>query len=164
MFKKTFKAVELPWKTGLRKACRWVLIDEDGNIPLLFVSRDNYHKLPWWWMEWDEDKIQTLRREVREEAWCEIEVIKEIWRTIEKNSNWEQISYCFIWRVVSKGNAEYTSEEIYDWFALEWVDIEDALSVMKNDVPFTENGKRKREREFFILEKAIEELRNYVKN
>ena len=158
MFERTFKAAELKRKPGLRQACRWVLIDENGKIPLLFVSRENYYKLPGWWMEWDEDKIETLKREVKEEAGCEITDIKEIWQTIEENSNWKQISYCFIWKVVSKWDAEYTADEIYDWFALKWVDINEALSVMRNIVPTTENGKRKQERESFILEKAIEEL------
>ena len=114
-------------------------------------------------MEWVEDKIETLKREVKEEAWCEIEDIKEIWQTIEENSNWKQISYCFIWKVVSKWDVEYTADEIYDWFTLEWIDINEALSVMKNMEPTTENGKRKKEREFFILEKAIEELSNIIK-
>ena len=158
MFEKTFKAAELKRKPGFREACRGVLIDEKGQIPLLFVSRENYYKLPGWWMEWDEDKIETLKREVKEEAGCEITDIKEIWQTIEENSNWKQISYCFIWKVVSKWNAEYTADEIYEWFTLKWVDINEALSVMKSASPTTENGKRKRERESFILEKAIEEL------
>ena len=158
MFEKTFEVPETPWKSGSRIACRWVMIDENGQIPMLFVSRENFYKLPGWWMEWDEDKIETLKREVKEEAGCEIEDIKEIWKVIEKNSTWSQTSYCFIWKVVSKGNAEYTSEEIYDWFALKWIKSDEALSFMRDVVPTTENGKRKQERESFILKKAIEEL------
>lgn len=158
MFEKTFEVPETPWKSGSRIACRWVIIDENGQIPMLFVSRENFYKLPGWWREWDEDKIETLKREIKEEAGCEIEDIKEIWKVIEKNSTWSQTSYCFIWKVVSKGNAEYTSEEIYDWFALKWIKSDEALSFMRDVVPTTENGKRKQERESFILEKAIEEL------
>ena len=158
VFEKIFEVPETPWKEGLRKACRGVLIDENCQIPLLFVSRENYYKLPWWWMEWDEDKIETLRREVLEEAGCEIDSIKEIWYTVEKNSTWSQISYCFVSRVVNKWNAEYTSEEIYDWFTLKWVKREEALAIMKDIVPSTENGKRKQERESFILENALKEI------
>ena len=158
VFEKIFEVPETPWKEGLRKACRGVLIDEYGQIPLLFVSRENYYKLPWWWMEWNEDKIETLRREVLEEAGCEIDNIEEIWCTIEKNFTWSQISYCFVARVVNKWNAEYTLEEIYDWFTLKWVKRDEALSFMKDIVPFTENGKRKQERESFILENVLKEI------
>ena len=158
MFEKIFEVPEAPWKSSSRTACRWVIIDENGMTPLLFVSRENYYKLPGWWMEWDEDKIETLKREVKEETWCDIENIKEIWQAIEKNSTRSQTSYCFIWKVIKKWNTEYTADEIYDWFALTWVKLDEALSVMRDIVPTTENGKRKQERESFILEKAIEEL------
>lgn len=162
MFEKTFKAAELSWEGGLRKACRWVIIDENGKIPLLFVSKKKYHKIPWWWMEWDEDKIETLRREIKEEAGCEITDIKEIWTIIEENSNWKQISYCFVWKVVSKSEPTYTDKELEDWFTLKWVDMKNALSTMKSDSPTSENGKCKQEREAFILKKWIEELSKLI--
>ena len=43
-FEKTITASELPWKTkGFRAACRWVVIDENGQIPLLFDSCKKYY-------------------------------------------------------------------------------------------------------------------------
>ena len=158
-FEKIFTASELPWKTkGFRVACRWGVIDENGQIPLLFDGCKKYYKLPGWWMEWEEDKIEAFRREIREEAGCEIENIKEIWKVIEKVADWEQINYCMIWKIVSKWEPHFTDKEIERWYQLKWVSLEDSVALIKNEETFTDDAKFKQERELYILEKAIEEL------
>ena len=158
-FKKTFTVSELPWKNkGFRAACRWVVIDENGQIPLIFDSYKKWYKLPWWWVEWDESKIETFRREIKEETGCEIENIKEIWKVIEKVSDWEQINYCFIWRIVSKWEPHFTQKEIERWCELKWVTLDEAVSLIKNEEANTYEAKLKRERELFILEKSCIEL------
>lgn len=158
-FEKTFTTSELPWKTkGFRVACRWVVIDENGQIPLLFDGCKKYYKLPGWWMEWDEDKIEAFRREIREETGCEIEDIKEIWKVIEKVADWEQINYCMIWKIVSKWEPHFTDKEIERWCQLKWVRLEDSVSLIKNEETTTDDAKFKQERELYILEKACEEL------
>lgn len=158
-FEKTFTTSELPWKTkGFRVACRWVVIDENGQIPLLFDGCKKYYKLPGWWMEWEEDKIEAFRREIREETGCEIENIKEIWKVIEKVADWEQINYCMIWKIVSKWEPHFTDKEIERWYKLIWVSLKEAVSLIKNEETFTDDAKFKQERELYILEKAIEEL------
>ncbi len=158
-FEKTFTASGLPWKTkGFREACRWVVIDENCQIPLLFDSCKRYYKLPGWWMEWEEDKIEAFRREIREETGCEIENIKEIWKVIEKVADWEQINYCMIWKIVSKWEPHFTDKEIERWCQLKWVSLEDSVALIKNEETSTDDAKFKQERELYILEKAIEEL------
>lgn len=149
----------LSWPKRFRSACRWVVIDENGQIPLLFDSCKKWYKLPGWWMEWDENKIDSLRREVEEEAWCEIEDIKEIWKVIEKDADWEQVSYCFIWKIANKGKPHFTDKEIERWYQLKWVSLEDAISLIKNEETATDEAKFRQERELYILEKACEELR-----
>ena len=158
-FEKTFTTSELPWKTkGFRVACRWVVIDENGQIPLLFDSYKKYYKLPGWWMEWEEDKAETFRREAIEEAGCEVEDIKEIWKVIEKVADWEQINYCMIWKIVSKWESHFTDKEIERWCQLKWVSLEDSVALIKNEETSTDDAKFKQERELYILEKAIGEL------
>ena len=161
-FEKTFTTSELPWKTkGFRAACRWVVIDENGQIPLLFDSCKKYYKLPGWWMEWDEDKIEAFRREIREETGCEIEDIKEIWKVIEKVADWEQINYCMIWKIVSKWEPHFTDKEIKRWYKLIWVSLKEAVSLIKNEETTTDDAKFKHERELYILEKVYEELSKF---
>ena len=161
-FEKTFTTSELPWKTkGFRVACRWVVIDENGQIPLLFDGCKKYYKLPGWWMEWEEDKIEAFRREIKEETGCEIEDIKEIWKVIEKVADWEQINYCLIWKIIRKWEPNFTQKEIERWYQLKWVKLEDAISLIKNEETDTDDAKFKRERELYILEKVYEELSKF---
>jgi len=161
-FEKIIIASNLSWKEkGFRSACRWVVIDDNGELPLLFDSCKKYYKLPWWWIEWYENKIEAFRREIREETWCEIEDIKEIWKVIEKVSDRKQISYCFIWKIISKWKPHFTHKEIERWYQLKWVKLEDALLLIKNEEVATDDAKFKREREFYILEKSINELRKF---
>ena len=158
-FEKTFTVSESPWKTnGFRAACRWVVIDENDQIPLIFDSYKKWYKLPWWWMEWDESKIETFRREIKEETWCEIDDIKEIWKVIEKVSDWKQISYCFIWKIISKWEHHFTQKEIDRWCELKWTSLDNAVLLIKNEETPTDESKLKQKRELYILEKAIEEL------
>lgn len=65
-------------KKIVREACRMVAFDSDNFIPLLFVSTENYHKLPGWWIDAGENKEEALTRELLEETWCEIEITGEI--------------------------------------------------------------------------------------
>jgi 8-oxo-dGTP pyrophosphatase MutT (NUDIX family) len=109
-------------------------------------------------MEWEEDKIEAFRREIKEETGCEIEDIKEIWKVIEKVADWEQINYCMIWKIVSKWEPNFTQKEIERWYQLKWVKLEDAISLIKNEKTDTDDAKFKRERELFILEKSCIEL------
>jgi ADP-ribose pyrophosphatase YjhB (NUDIX family) len=135
------------------------VIDENYQIPLLFDSYKRYYKLPGWWMEWEEDKIEAFRREIKEETGCEIEDIEEIWKVIEKVANWEQINYCMIWKIVSKWEPHFTDKEIERWYKLIWVSLKEAVSLIKNEETTTDDAKFKQERELYILEKACEELR-----
>lgn len=71
-----------------RKAVRAVLFDENNLIPLLFVSKYNYHKLPGGEIDDGESKIKALIREVLEEVGSKIEVMGEVGKIIEFRSKW----------------------------------------------------------------------------
>ena len=55
-----------------REASRAVLFDKNNLIPLLFVSKYNYHKLPGGGIDDSEDAIKALIREVLEKVDVEI--------------------------------------------------------------------------------------------
>ena len=66
MFQKTIILPDdLDGKSWKRSACRWVVIDEDWYVPMVLDSYMWYYKLPGWWMEWDEDKIESFKREIQ---------------------------------------------------------------------------------------------------
>ena len=108
----------------LREAARAVVLDEDGMIALLYVSKENYYKLPGGGIEGTEDKLSALQRESVEEIGCEVEVGREVGSVLEyrKFSKIRQISYCYRARVIGeKGTPSFTEKEKGKGFEIVWV-------------------------------------------
>lgn len=139
-----------------RSAARAVLLDKEGLIPLLFVSKLNYHKLPGGGIEQGEDKFKALAREVYEETGCEAQVCGEVGEIVEFRSEWNllQISYCYWGKITKKGTPKFTEEERQEGFQLLWVGLPEAISLIKNDNPDDYEGKFIVERDLKFLEAA----------
>ncbi len=142
----------------IREACRAVIFDENNMMPLIYVAKQKYHKLPWWWIEIGEDKEAALMRELQEETWCEAKIIKEIGITIESNSTRKQTSYCYIGRVIKKSKPNFTDKEKEKGFKLQRVTIDKAIMLIQSEKRENETGKRMQQRELAILQKAIQML------
>lgn len=140
----------------LREASRAVLFDKDNLVPLLFVSKFNYHKLPGGGIEIGEDKIKALRREVKEETGCAIEIFDEVGEIQEYRSefNLKQISYCYLGSVLSKGIPHFEKGEVGDGFKLVWVTLDKGIAKMKKDRPSNYEGKFIQERDLSFLQTA----------
>jgi len=127
----------------VREAVRTVVIDEDGMVALLHVSKENYYKLPGGGVEGAEDKITALRRECQEEIGCDIEVIDEIGFIVEYRRifNLRQISYCYLAKVKGKkGTPKFTNEETKGGFKEIWLTYEDARRALVESEAVTFEG------------------------
>jgi 8-oxo-dGTP pyrophosphatase MutT (NUDIX family) len=140
----------------IREASRAVLFDENGLIPLLFVSNYNYHKLPGGGIDDGEDKAVALVREVMEEVGSEIEVTGEVGKIIEYRSkfNLKQISYCYIGKIISKGLPTFTEEELSQNFKLVWLPLDEAISKVESDKPTNYEGSFIQQRDIVFLKKV----------
>lgn len=140
----------------IREASRAVLFDENNLIPLLFVSKYNYHKLPGGGIDADEDRATALVREVKEEVGSKIEVTGEVGQVIEFRSkfNLKQISYCYIGKVISKGNPDFTEEELSQGFKIVWLSLDEAISKVENDKPENYEGVFIQKRDIIFLKKV----------
>lgn len=139
-----------------RFAVRAILFDENGLMPILFVSKYKYHKLPGGGIEKDESKINALRREVKEEAGCLIDVTNEIGIITEYRSKFKlfQTSYCYLGKVVHKGKQYLEQGEVDEGFRLVWCSLPNAISALKKDKPLNYEGKFIQKRDLRFLEEA----------
>lgn len=146
-------------KLWRREAARGVVFDEKGLIPMLFVSKANYHKLPGGGIEEGESKIETCKREVLEETGCDIKVGKEIGKITEFRPYTDylyQTSYCYLGKIINKGIQNLEQGEIDEGFRLVWFTLDEAINTVRNDKPNNEEGKFIQERDLAFLEKAQE--------
>jgi len=128
----------------VREAARAVVYDKEGRIGILFVSKENYHKLPGGGIKTGESIVQALKRECLEEIGCNIEVIDEIGQTIEyrKMFGLKQISHVYLANLVGeKGSPSYTEKELANGFQIKWLALEEAINFLETDEPFGEEGR-----------------------
>ncbi|WP_315120618.1 NUDIX domain-containing protein [uncultured Clostridium sp.] len=142
----------------IRKAARTILFDESGKIAILYVSKDDYHKLPGGGIEEEENIIEALKREVEEEVGTDIEVLGEVGIIIEYRDEFKQlqISYCYYSKVKGEiGKPNYTEEEVNNGFKLKWMSIEEAINSLEKDEPYNYMGKFIKERDKTFLKEFI---------
>ncbi len=156
---KEIKDKELPQDESslkIRESSRAVLFDKNNLVPLLFVTKFNYHKLPGGGIDDGEDKIQALVRECLEEVGSVIKVNGEIGKITEFRSRWDlkQISYCYHGKIISKGNPNFTEKELNQGFKIMWFSLKDAISKIENDSPENYEGSFIQERDLMFLRRA----------
>ena len=142
----------------MRKAARAILFDDQDLMPLLFVEKFDYYKIPGGGIEGDESTYNALIRECREEVGCEIDVLGEVGKTQEYRHEWNeyQKSYCYYGKIVSKGLPNFSEKEIKSGFRVIWVILDDAIRLVKNAKPKNYAGRHNQKRDTIFLEKMKE--------
>lgn len=145
----------LEWRT--RQAARAIVLDTNGLMPFIFVSGDNYYKLPGGGIDEGETIMQALQRELLEEAGCDVEIDGEVGTVIEYRTeyNIKQTSYCYYGRVVGQGNQNLDQYEKDLGFELQWVTPKQAIERIKSSTPYTYQGPLIVERDLALLQKFV---------
>ncbi len=116
-----------------RFAARAVLIDDDNRVALINAKNRGYYKLPGGGMDEGELIRESLRREVREEAGYEIDILEQLGYTREYRAKFSQIntSYAYLARARKFVGTTLMEDEQEDGFELEWFDtIDDAINAV----------------------------------
>jgi len=143
-------------KITFREASRAILFNENNLIPLLYVSKYTYHKLPGGGVEMWENKELALIRECLEEVGCEIEIKWEIGKIIEYRSAYQQkqISYCYRGKVLTTWTPSFTQKELDQWFRVVWMSLDVAISTLKANTTTNYEWIFIQQRDSAFLEKA----------
>lgn len=121
-------------KYRTREAVRAIVVDKNGLIALLFVSKEKYYKLAGGGIEDKENKMTALNRECIEEIGCDIEVLNEIGFIVEyrKIFTLKQTSFCYLAKIKGdKRKSSFTEDEKEKGFEQVWLSYNDALKVLK---------------------------------
>lgn len=117
----------------IRKAARAVIFNNNDEIALLFVSKDDYHKLPAGGIESGESIAEALNREILEETGCARQQSRgDIGVILEFRNKFEQlqISYCYSAKLIEIYNKpNFTEKELSQGFELKWIKINDAIDI-----------------------------------
>lgn len=142
-------------------AARGILLDENGYIALLYVSKENYYKLPGGELKSGETFEEAFIRECKEETGCLIE-ISDFLGTIEediKDDNIHKVSYLYIGKSTGeKGDLSLTEEEKNRGFKLFWSSPWQAISLMKNSIPPKNIGRIIQERDMEIIQMYLKKI------
>lgn len=117
----------------LRVAARGIVIRDDGKIAIQNKSNKNEYKLVGGGMEKNEDPTVAFKREVLEEAGCEIEIIEQLGVTEEYKSlqNLKQISNIFVAKVIKDTHTlDLTEKEKNEGAKLLWLEPKEALKLI----------------------------------
>ncbi len=128
----------------LRFASRAVVTDSKGRVALLYVAKLQYYKLPGGGIEKNEDKIDALVRECREEIGCEIEVIQEVGSILEYREIFKirQLSYCYLAKLKGeKGEPKFTDEEKSLGFNSLWLPYDEVIKKQAENKTYDVEGK-----------------------
>ena len=152
---------------SIRNTARAVIVDDEKKIALINISKEGFHQLIGGGINKGESVEEGLIRESKEEAGVDIEILGELGIVVELKKEKKQIqnSYSFIAQVASKKiKPQFTRDEIERrGFKLEWMCIDEAIKILKEEGYNCLLGQYSYERDLVILEEANNKLIKYGK-
>ena len=127
-----------------RKIARAILIDQDNKVCLHSIHRDDafgnqyYFETPGGGVDEGESFKQALKREIREEVGCEIEIIEFLGQVIDfyNKINRKNINHFFLAKVKSFSSKHFVSEGDLFIQDTKFYEINEAIRLMETQEDF----------------------------
>lgn len=121
--------------TKKRNTVRAIILNDDDEIFLLYSELFNDYTFPGGGIKYNEDHLEALKREIREETGAkDIEVIEPFGYTLEYrygisgNLNiYEQKSYYYFCKIDNLSDPNYVGRELEQGLKMKWVKIKDVI-------------------------------------
>lgn len=142
---------------NIRVAVRCVLFNDDGDVAIEYIARDNYYKLPGGGVDHGEDFLPALKRELLEEVGAKIVDIQCIGTTVDAMNKLDryQVSHCYTAHVDCMYAPSLEQKEIDEGLQVLWVPPLKALSLMASSEISNYRGYFISKRDYAILQHAI---------
>ena len=161
------EAIDLESKTVFKRLAARAIALRGKDILLLYTQRYEDYSLPGGGLDLNEDRVEAMRRELKEETGAmDIRNIKP-YGVYEEYRPWHKpefdvvhmISYCYTCEVNKElGASSLESYEIKNGMKAVWVDIYEAIEHNKKTLATSEKKGLSIEREIFLLEHIVETL------
>src|SRR5574344_2358864 len=118
-----------------RYGVRGIVFNKDNKIAILNKTLKNEYKLVGGGIEEDEDPTKAFKREVLEEAGCIVEIDDCLgtFEELKSHDNFKQTSYVYVAHVIKDTKElHFTQKEIDEGAKLLWLNIEDAMKLIKD--------------------------------
>ncbi len=123
------------WEKYAIRRCSRGIIEKDGKVALMHVSKLGFYKLPGGGIKFGETNEEGFKREALEEAGTNVEISENPGVVIEWRDGFKlmQISYVFFAKVLGDLQTNSLEEdELAEGFKLIWVDSREALKLVES--------------------------------
>ncbi len=144
---------EFKWKheftnDWFAKIVRWIITNEKGEILHLYDIKHWNRCLPWGKVDKWETQEEAIKREVLEELWIEVSIVKKISsvKYIHWNHCWERSYFelkitSWVPKIQEKNHTEISYIDIFEstdnsywvWYKVNWLIFEDQESIIKEN-------------------------------
>lgn len=150
----------------VRYGSRGIVIEQNGDIAIFNKRSKNEYKLPGGGIEEGENPMEAFMREIMEETGCEIEIIDYLGLAVEEKgqTNFKQISYVFVAKVLNNTNGLHLTEKEKDEDAIVmWVSLREALELVNGCINNLFGSKYDDLYRSLFMVKRDSEILNYYK-
>ena len=144
-------------KNYRKSSVRGVILNAEKKVAIIYSAKENYCKLPWWWVEDGETDDVALQRESNEEAGVEVIIWSSLWTIVEQNNAGEIIQHSrwYLAEVVGEvWITNLTEAEQERKFELQRMNIDDAITLFKKTSPISYRWRFMQERDIQFLQEA----------